>query len=112
MLCNMLHGWWRGDGGGEEMRIAAGDDGNGREGEEMERPGGYRRGHAGRALGRAFAWQHLMIYGPLSQTHTSRHRRSARTRPDGWAAGRELRLNSNALVSLDGNIFAGLTSLK
>ena len=42
--------------GGGEMEVemgmwgAAGDDGKGREGEEME---GYRRGHPGRARGRA-----------------------------------------------------------
>ena len=32
-------------------------------------------------------------------------------RPDGWAAGRYLYLSNNGLVSLDADIFAGLTSL-
>ena len=101
-------------GGGGEMEMgmgmwgAAGDDGKGRAGEKMERLGGYRRGHTGRAC----VWQCWTIYVPLLSTHASRHGRSAHMRPDGWAAGRILILSCNALVSLDANIFAGLTSLR
>ena len=63
------------------MRIAAGDDGNGREGEEMAKPGGYGRGHDGRARRRAFGRQHLT----LSREHTPADTGAARIR--GLTAG-------------------------
>ena len=71
---------------------------------------GIRERAWGKALGANRARGHARVCS-LCRKHTPADAGGVCTRADGWAAGRELSLYNNDLVSLDANIFAGLTSL-
>ena len=64
----------------------------------------------GKGLGGERARGHARVCS-LCRKHTPADAGRECARADGWAAGRTLDLSYNDLVSLDANIFAGLTSL-
>ena len=73
-----------------------------------------RQGDTGEGMGKGLGGERARGHArvcSLCRKHTPADAGGVCTRADGWAAGRELSLGNNDLVSLDANIFAGLTSL-
>ena len=92
--------WRRGYGG--EMRGMMGRGERARQGDTGE--------GMGKGLGGERARGHARV-SSLCRQHTPADAGGVCTRADGWAAGSYLHLDENALVSLEANTFAGLTSL-
>ena len=96
------------------MALACRDDG-----EEimwmMGREERARQRHTGEGMGKGLGGERARGHARVSslcRKHTPADAGGVCRRPDGWAAGRYLYLNDNDLVSLDADVFAGLTSLR